>query len=237
MLGKLSCGANSEIGRLLKKLQADEDNFDAELRSLDREKYVFPVQLNSLNGETKVDAFSRDLSSSGLGLITRQRFDAGTRMEIQLQLPDAAHTCRARCCWSSKFGESFWSSGWEVEAGDQLDMDSIKNADARFVYDARSTEREKFSVPVIVQQKGMQPQVHGFTMNMSGGGASLIVGQKIREKTWCMLGFIRGDSPSCSVVAECIWSREYGNSNWMVGWKFPRLDRIAKFHTACFDCE
>lgn len=237
MLGNLSCGANPEIGRLLKKLRADEDGYDTELRSLDREKLVFPVQMSSFNGETKVDAFSRDLSGSGLGLITPQPFDAGTEMQIQLQLPDTTHTCRARCCWNSRFGESYWSSGWEVETGDQLDLDSIRNSDTRIVYDARTTEREKFAVPVIVHQKGKQPQIHAFTTNLSGSGANLVVGQKIRENTWCMLGFVPTDGQNCSVIAECIWSREYGNSYWTVGWKFPRLDRIAKFHATCFDCE
>ena len=237
MLGKLSCFANPEIERLLKKLQADENGYDAELRSLDREKLVFPVQLTSLSGESKVDAFSRDLSNGGVGLITSQSFDAGTRMNIQLQFPDATHTCQARCCWGSKFGESFWSSGWEFVFDNQLDMDSIKNADAGIFYDARTTVREKFAVPVVLHQKGKQSQIHGFTKNISGDGANLIMGQQIVEKTWCMLEFVRSDGQSCNIVAESIWSREYGDSNWMAGWKFPRLERIAKFHAAYFDCK
>ena len=234
MLGKLSRFASPEIEHLLKKLEADETTYDNEMRSLDREKLVLPVELSTTDGELEVHAFSRNLSPGGTSLITPQPFSHGENMNLVLNLHNLLSRHTAECCWSQRFGQAYWTSGWKF-TGKKVDMDAVKEADGMIGWDSRVTEREKYAVPVIIHQKGQKPRVHSFTRNMSGDGACLVASHEIPEKAFCMLEFVRSDGERCDIIAECIWSKKYGKKHWMTGWQFPRLDRIAKFHEACFD--
>lgn len=235
MLGKLSRFANPEIEHLLKKLQADEESYDAELRSLDREKIVFPVNLITLDHEIVIESFSRSVSLEGLGLITPQPFSEGTKMNIEVQLHSGKFCCQSECRWGSQFGETFWSSGWQFEPGFELDFRMITDSEARVGFDARCTEREKYAIPVVIHQKGKLPRLNGFTRNMSGDGVNLVANQQVQVNSFCMLEFVRNGGERCDIIAECVWVKKYGESHWMTGWRFPRLERVAKFHSACFD--
>lgn len=234
MLNSLTRFASAEIEDLIRSLQDQEESYSAELRSRDREKVVFPVKLTTLDKEFAIHAFCRDASPSGLGLITPQPFSAGDAMDVHLYLRSANQTVRAQCCWSSKFGESFWASGWQLNADVTLDIQAIKETDATVVYDARSLDRKKFAMPVVIRQKGKHPRVHGFTRNISGEGVNIVSSQPIKKNSFCLLEFVRDSGQRCEAVAECVWTMRYGDSHWMSGWQFPRLERIAKFHAAGF---
>ncbi len=234
MLGKLSRFASPEIEHLLRKLEADENSYDAEMRSLDREKLVIPVELSTHDGEFKVLSFSRNISKRGVCLITPQPFTAGTVMNVELNLDSLLSRHTAECRWSQKFGDAYWTSGWKLTSK-ELDIAAIKGADSLIGWDKRSTERKPHAVPVIIHQKGEQQRIHAFSRNMSGGGVNLVASQEVPEKTFCKLQFVRNDGERCDFIAECIWSKKYGKNHWMMGWQFPELDEIAKFHAACFD--
>ena len=234
MLTKLTRFANTEIEQLLKNLHADEENYSADLRSLNREKLVFPVKLTTLDKEFSVHAFSRDVSQDGLGLITPQPFSAGEKMDVQLYLHSGLRTIRSECRWSKKFGDSFWACGWQLCSDVNLDVAAIKELGASVVYDARTLDRDKFAMPAVVHQKGKLPRVQGFTRNISDDGVNIVSSEQVRENSFCLLEFIRSGGERCEMVAECKWSKKYGDSHWMTGWQFPRLERVAKFHAASF---
>jgi hypothetical protein len=155
-------------------------------------------------------------------------------MKVELTLHNGTVSHVADCKWCMPFGETFWSSGWEMKDA-MLDFAMIKNLDVMVEWDNRTTEREKFAIPVVVHQKGKAPKVHAFTRNMSGDGVNLVGNHHVPESTFCMLEFMRNDGQRCEIIAQCVWTKRYGNSHWMSGWQFPRLERIAKFHEACFN--
>ena len=232
MLGNLSGFASPAIERLLKKLIADENNFNSEMRSLDREKLVLPIQLSTDDGR-EVQAFSRDVSEGGFGLITPQPFEQGDVAKAKVCFSDSAMEYLAECRWCAGFSDRYWTSGWQLKSG-ELEVDSIKSNEALMKWDVRTAEREKFAIPVVVHQKGKLPQFHAFTRNMSGEGVNLVSNERVPENSFCLLEFGRNDAEQCEIIAQCVWSKQYGSSHWLMGFQFPRLDRVAKFHAACF---
>jgi len=237
MMGKLSSFASPEIELLLNKLQADEDNYTAELRSLDREKMVLPVQLITPDAEFAIQAFSRNISPGGVGLITPQPFSAGTEMFVELQFQNGKLPYRATCKWCTKFSAMYWTSGWELDSGVELNVAGVKALDATVEDDIRATDREKYAIPLVIHQKGNQSRIHGFTRNMSGEGVNLIAREGVALNSHCMLEFIRKEGERCSLIAECVWVKKFGESHWMTGWKFPRLEKDAQDHAASFDLQ
>ena len=234
MLSTLTRFASAEIENLIKDLQTVEENYNSELRSRDREKLVIPIELSTFDKEFSLSAFSRDISSNGLGVITSQPFSAGSQMAIQMHLQGGGNKVRCQCRWNTAFGESFWASGWELSEGGNLDVQAIKDQVPSVRYDARSADRKRFSIPVVVRQKGKLPKINGFTRNISGEGVNIISSRPIRENSFCLIEFIRNNGERCEAIAKCVWTRKFGDSHWTTGWQFPRLERIAKFHAASF---
>ncbi len=234
MLDQFTRFASPRIQRVLEKLRLDEECYNSELRTSEREKLVFPVRMSTPDGTTALDAFSRDASSNGLGLIAPQPFSPGARMNFELQLGDSKPRVQMECAWCGKFGDAFWSSGWKLTEG-QIDVGSIAASEEVTGYDFRERERERFAIPVVVHQKGQRPRIFGFTRNLSGEGVNLIVDKPVAAASFCMLEFIRIDGERCDIVAECVWAKEYGDRHWTTGWKFPRLGRVEKFHASYFD--
>jgi hypothetical protein len=234
MLGKLSRFASPEVERLLKDLQADEDNYNQELRTLQRDKIVFPVNLTSPEGDFESYAFARDVSSEGVGLITQFPVYQATQMYLKLNVPNHPTKYLAECRWNRKFGDTFWTSGWLLNE-DRFDVELIRQSDATVEWDVRSTEREKFAVPVVIHQKGTQPKIQAFTRNLSGDGVNLVSQQEVQVSSFCKLQFVRIGGERFDVIGKCVWTHKYGEDYWLTGWQFPRLDRIAKFHAACFE--
>ena len=234
MLGKLSRFASPEIERLLKKIRADEEAHRSELRQREREKLVFPVMLKALEGEFESYGFSRDVSGDGIGLITQLPFYQDNEMYLKLNVPGHEKSHLARCRWSSKFGEAFWTSGWELTE-ESFDVEQVRQADAQIEWDVRSTEREKYAIPVVIHQKGQQPKVQAFTRNLSGDGANLVAMDEIQVSSFCKLEVVPDNGDRCDLIAKCIWTHQYGDQHWLTGWQFPRLDRIAKFHSESFE--
>lgn len=234
MIAKLSRFASPEIERLLKKLQAEEENYDAELRALDREKCVLPVSVFDAEENVQAAGFSRDISSNGVGLITPEMFSRGDEMALRIKMPEGSSiSYRAVCRWSAKFGGSFYNSGWELSAA-PLNMKLVVDASAKMEWDARPADRVKFAIPVTIQQKGKLPQAKAFTQDMSGDGASLIGDKEITVNSFCKLEVFGRDGESYQVIAKCVWSQQYSDQYWLTAWQFPRLDRVAKFHAASF---
>ncbi|QEG23336.1 PilZ domain-containing protein [Mariniblastus fucicola] len=219
MLGNLSQFVSPSIEQLLSKLQADEDNYELELRTLGREKLVLPVQLTTPDGEFELHAFSRNVSQGGIGLIAPQPFSPNSVMRLTLNMRTGKTIHVVECRWCETFGQTYWTSGWELKSK-ALDVQTVLNAEAVFDSEVRSSEREKYAIPVVVHQPGERPKVHAFTRNMSGDGVNLVANKPVCCNEKCTLEFVRNDGERSGIVAECIWLQEYGADCWMSGWQF-----------------
>ena len=230
MLETLSRFATPELERLLRKLQAAEESHNSELRSLEREKLVFPVQVFDQDGEIQAKGYTRDVSKLGLGLVTKETLAIGSEVTIVLTLPEGRSTgFQAKCCWVKDIENSLKATGWELTAG-SIEVPMLQEAQTRMKWKASLKGSLKFFIPLIIQQKGKLPLVQGFTCDLAGNGANLIASEEIAVNSFCKLKIFGSDGELYEIIAKCVSCQCYAGEHWLVSFEFPRLDRVAKFH-------
>jgi len=103
-----------EIDRLIKDIIRDDARYSTELRSVHRERLVCPVTVKLDDSEEEIHAFSRNISSAGICLISQKPVDqrASATLEIY-RLKDTASEIIAECRWCKPFGEHYFMSGWQ----------------------------------------------------------------------------------------------------------------------------
>lgn len=231
---KMSRFASPEIERLLKKLEAAEENYNTNLRSVEREKRVLPIHILDSDGVARSIGYTRDISANGVGMVTPKRLENGAEMTVELKLPEEKSAgYLATCRWTEALGDSFFASGWEL-AAKQIDMEMIEDALAKMEWTGSPENRIKFSIPATIQQKGQLPTVEAFTGSLAGDGASLIANQEVPLNSFCKLKIVGQDGEVYEMIAKCVWSKQYSQDHWLTAWEFPRLDRVAKFHSVSF---
>jgi hypothetical protein len=85
-----------------------------ERRSVDRKPFTRPLKVvMNRDQETVHEAFSRDISSRGIGMISRHEFQPNTMATIQIHPLDGEHIAlRAQVRWCQPYGEGWFASGW-----------------------------------------------------------------------------------------------------------------------------
>jgi hypothetical protein len=106
--------ASPEIERLIREVIEDDNRFEKELRSVHRERLVLPVEIKRGTGEEYVRAFSRNISSEGIALISDLPFEDGERATLTIhQTAKPGSRVVSKCRWCKPFGKNFWVSGWQ----------------------------------------------------------------------------------------------------------------------------
>lgn len=107
--------ANPEIQRVIEALLREDTNFDrTENRSAHRDHLVRPVIINLREGDAAITAFSRNVSASGIGLITDTPIDDRTVADLEIiKLEGSSETIIAECRWSKVYGLNWHLSGWQ----------------------------------------------------------------------------------------------------------------------------
>lgn len=231
MPSTLSRFATPQVERLLRKLKSAEDSHSSELRALERFKCVFPVKLLDENGVVCASGYTRDVSLNGLGLVTRENLSAGSMMTIAITLPDGESVrYLAQCCWAKPLENSLYQSGWELS--NSVDLELLIEAQKEMKWEARSKESVKFSIPIMIREKGNPSLTQAFTCDLAGDGANLIVNKEIPVNSFCKLKIFGSDGELYEIIAKSISCRQYSPQHWLISWEFPRIDRVAKFHAA-----
>ena len=220
---KLATYATPDVRRLMEQIEADESEFNNYPRGDERIKLIRPVTV-SQNGSSS-QAFSRDISRSGICLISPDESELGQASSIQVLNTDSEYKLSGTCRWKSKFGENHWISGWQLV--ENLDVTQIAS-ESSIEIDQRQEDRIKTAIPVEIRGGG--PATHAFSLNMSGKGVCLASEKDMSLETFRLLRLARRESECCEVVAQCIWSRAFGDSYWLSGWEYPRLERTQRFY-------
>ncbi|NNE00275.1 MAG: PilZ domain-containing protein [Pirellulaceae bacterium] len=108
--------ANSEIeGFVREMLRADARYDSVENRSAHREHLLRSVTLKFRSpSERTVEGFSRNISATGIGLITPEAIaDQSTAILTIERLRDHDVSILSECRWCRDFGKSFYISGWQ----------------------------------------------------------------------------------------------------------------------------
>ena len=115
MLRSATGPVKPEIQKAVDELLREETNFDRnENRSAIRDHLVRPVNIYFRETESSQDAFSRNISATGIGLITNQAVIEKCVAVIGIErLRGPLVTILAECRWCKAYGENWYFSGWQ----------------------------------------------------------------------------------------------------------------------------
>ncbi len=83
-------------------------------RSQTRETSVCPVSIQLQYDLGRLQGFTKDISSSGVCLISESEFALDTIATLSIyQSSDVPIRLRARCVWQQSFGQGYQQSGWK----------------------------------------------------------------------------------------------------------------------------
>ena len=107
---------NPEFKTVVDSLMSSVSNYDrVEYRSAIRESLVVPVRVIFSEDDFQMPGFTRNISTTGVGLLLPATCKEGSLGIIQLERADARckHCVLAECRWVKSFGESWFLSGWK----------------------------------------------------------------------------------------------------------------------------
>lgn len=100
----------------------------------------------------------------------------------------------------------------------------VLREDAKFENELRSMHRERLVCPVTMKFMNGSERVPAFSRNISPKGIALVCGRKFAQKDLATLEIYRlGGRPYSEIVAECRWSKPFGEDFWVSGWQFLRV--------------
>jgi hypothetical protein len=104
-----------EIQRAVDGLLSEDSNFDRlENRSAHRDNLVRPVNIEFRDSNATISAFSRNVSATGIGVITNQPIDDKSAAVLQItRLHDSEVSILAECRWCKPYGKNWYISGWQ----------------------------------------------------------------------------------------------------------------------------
>ena len=107
--------AKPDIQRAIDSLLKEGSNFDKiENRSAHREHLVRPVKLEIRDLEEVICGFSRNVSATGIGVVSSVSFSAQTVAVLKIaQLTGGETPILAECRWSKPYGDHWHISGWQ----------------------------------------------------------------------------------------------------------------------------
>ena len=115
MLRSIGNSPSPEIESIVKGLLKEDSDYDRhESRSAHRESLVRAVTIEVRRPkEIVLSAFSRNISGSGIGLITDEKIaDSSTAVLTIEPLKDRPSKILAECRWCKPYGKNWFISGW-----------------------------------------------------------------------------------------------------------------------------
>lgn len=115
MLRSSGPAARPDIQRCIDALLKEDVNFDrTENRTAIRENLVRAAEIQIRDPEQTFDAFSRNVSATGIGLITKDEVAERTVATIKIFGLDGKETSiLSECRWCKKYGDKWYLTGWQ----------------------------------------------------------------------------------------------------------------------------
>ncbi|MBX3421933.1 MAG: PilZ domain-containing protein [Pirellulaceae bacterium] len=114
MLRDSFASTNCDVELAVKQLVIEDYHYDlTERRSCHRQVLVRPVSILVEDSQLTIAAISRNISSAGICLLTKQEIsrDCAAKLSIH-SLSETPQAFLANCRWCSTFGTGWYLSGW-----------------------------------------------------------------------------------------------------------------------------
>lgn len=119
MLRGSTQAASPELQDLVDQILDEESRAKiCERRDASRQQISRPLVIEPREEDSRsITAMSRDISGSGLGVISTDNFEMGTLARIEIsRLKGAPSVVLAECRWCDPFGNGWYLSGWNFVA-------------------------------------------------------------------------------------------------------------------------
>ena len=107
--------ATDDLSELVTDLLYEVSKFDANDSRKDvREPFMSCVSINNSIEKIEFSGFSRNISPTGIGLVTMEEIPISTKATLGIARVNGKTTkILAVCRWSKPYGRDWYSSGWE----------------------------------------------------------------------------------------------------------------------------
>lgn len=207
-----------QAAEIVSKILADEQTLLTDKRKEYRESLVMPVRISQASFDFALEGFTRDISANGLCLIAPQPFRQGTEVSIGLSTESTQIESPATCCWSAKFGKTYWISGWRLS--ETLPVSRLLKDDHLVEPEQRAKDRLKTAIPVNINLINYASRIASFTRDLTSDGVSLVSKVATASGQTALLEIMQLDGESNSLESNCLWSKRYGTDHWVSGWDF-----------------
>ncbi|WP_158222749.1 PilZ domain-containing protein [Rhodopirellula sp. MGV] len=114
MLRLSGSAPNLDVENAVRDMLDEDAIYDNENRNAFREHLVRPVTLEIRGQSESIGAFSRNVSASGIGLVTATAVSEGATGVLTVEsLKNGPLKLLAQCRWCRPFGKSWMISGWQ----------------------------------------------------------------------------------------------------------------------------
>jgi hypothetical protein len=115
MLRTTGPAAKPDIQRVVDGILREDSNFDRnENRSAHRENLVRAVKMEVRDPEATIQAFSRNISATGIGVITGEQVVGSSIAVLEIASLNGENIrVLAECRWSKAYGDGWFLSGWQ----------------------------------------------------------------------------------------------------------------------------
>ena len=114
MLRLSGSAPNQDVENAVRDMLDEDAMYDNENRNAFREHLVRPVTLVVRGQADPIHAFSRNVSASGIGLVTDVVVPDGTTAVLTVEsLKNGPLKILAQCRWCRPFGRNWRISGWQ----------------------------------------------------------------------------------------------------------------------------
>ena len=214
----MELGEEQCVDQILTDIFEDQQEHYAEKRKDHRELLFMPVKVSQTEFEFTVRGFTRDISTHGVCLIMPQPFREGVEAQIDLVGQTAEIASFATCCWSSKFGDAYWVSGWRLK--EEIAVGRLIKEDRSVELEQRTGDRLHAAVPVSIYLRGNPYRIPSFTRNLSRSGLCLVSKVETQPDQIADLEIMRTNGESGRIESHCMWAKQYGEDHWVSGWRF-----------------
>ncbi len=115
MLRTAGPSVSTDVDEMVELLLREELAYDrTENRSSHREHLVRAVRIQPDSAASPIWSFSRNISQTGIGLITQELVVDGITATLAIEtLEGTMRRVLAQCKWSSPYGKNWYFSGWQ----------------------------------------------------------------------------------------------------------------------------
>ncbi|MCC9603571.1 PilZ domain-containing protein [Stieleria sp. JC731] len=114
MLRLSGSAPNQDVENAVRDMLDEDAIYDNENRNAYREHLVRPVTLAVRGERESLSAFSRNVSASGIGLVTDTVVHEGATAVLTVEsLKNGPLKLLAQCRWCRPFGKNWMISGWQ----------------------------------------------------------------------------------------------------------------------------